>query len=262
MKSAQQTSAIHFSLHGLGQPVVLGHSFLCCGAMWSNQVGPLAEKHQVINIDARSHGQSAKVDDDFSLYDMVDDVLDVLDRLGIDRAIWAGLSVGGMVALRAALTVPDRVEALILLDTDAGAEKWLKRCRYALLGTATRFFGIGPMLPQIVRRMFGPTTLRNQPDLVSEWKEQFRQSDVLSVLKMLAALQTRDDLVDRLPDIRAPALVVCGAEDRALPPARSRRLAEGLPNARFVEIANAGHLVTLEQPRQVTAAILEFVESL
>ena len=98
---------IHFEDLGSGPPVVLGHSFLCSGEMWSPQVPKLAERHRVINIDERGHGHSGKLSEPFDLYDMVDDVLAVLDHLGIKNAVWAGLSIGGMVALRAALAFPD-----------------------------------------------------------------------------------------------------------------------------------------------------------
>lgn len=93
---------LSYEVSGSGPPVVLGHSFLCSGEMWTPQVGPLALGYQVINPDLRGHGNSGVVDAPFDLYDLVDDVLAVLDHLAIERAVWAGLSIGGMVALRAA----------------------------------------------------------------------------------------------------------------------------------------------------------------
>jgi len=262
MSSAiRDNPAIHFSVHGQGSAIVLGHSFLCSGAMWAEQVKPLAEQYRVVNIDFRGHGASGRVRGGFSIYDMVDDVLSVLDQLAIESAVWAGLSIGGMVALRAALTVPQRVDGLILLDTDAGAENWRKRTRLELLAAIARLAGIRPLLPQIVKQMFGATTIRTQPDLIAEWKQHFSELDLQSALKMLKALQTRDDVSPRLPEIAVPALVLCGAEDRALPPNRSRRIAEGLPSAKYVEIVDAGHLSTLEQPEKVTALMLEFLKA-
>ena len=256
----RQEIEIAFEAVGEGPAVVLLHSFLCSGAMWRNQVAPLAAHNQVINIDCRGHGASSGVSKPFNLYDMVEDVLAVLDVLRIDRAVWAGLSIGGMIALRAALRAPDRLSALILADTDAGSERFWSRLKYGALGRLVRVCGIRPVLPQITRQMFGRTTRRREPDLVAEWVDRFAHVDVPSALRTLQALNERDDLFPRLAEIDVPALVLVGAEDQSLPPDRSRRLARALPRARLVEIAGAGHLSSLEQPAAVTIAMLDFLE--
>ncbi len=251
--------SISFEEVGTGPPVVLGHSFLCSGAMWRGQVPALAPKYRVLNLDFRGHGRSSEVTESFSLYDAVSDVVAVLDELGIDKAVWCGLSIGGMVALRAALTCPDRVEALVLLDTDAGAEVPLRKAKYRGMGVAAGMFGIGPLLSPIARLMFGATTRRRNPHLVTEWKREFASVHVPSVLRGLDALMRRDSLLDRLPEITAPALVVVGAEDRSLPPPLSRRIHHALGDSRFVQIEAAGHLSALEQPDAVNASILDFL---
>lgn len=253
---------IHYTVRGEGRPIVLGHSFLCSGEMWAQQVEPLAAAgYRVINVDARGHGESGRIDAGFTLYDMVEDVVAVLDRLEVRRAVWAGLSIGGMVALRAALVVPERVEALILLDTDAGPESAWKRFKYSALGRIATTVGLRPVLPQVERLMFGATTRRQRPDLVAEWRERFGGVHLPSILRMLRALQDRDDVVPRLPEIAVPALVVVGEEDVSLPPIHSRVLARGLSGSRLVEVPGAGHLSALERPEAVTAAMLEFLRA-
>lgn len=148
---------IFFEDSGAGPPVVLGHSFLCSGKMWREQVPALAAKFRVINPDLRGHGRSGHVARPFSLYDALSDVIAVLDQLGIERASWCGLSIGGMVALRAALARPDRVAGLILLDTDAGAETAPRKLKYHAMGAGVRVIGLRPFLPSITRLMFGAT---------------------------------------------------------------------------------------------------------
>ncbi|MCG6877228.1 MAG: alpha/beta fold hydrolase [Betaproteobacteria bacterium] len=251
---------IAFEAVGDGPAVVLLHSFLCSGAMWQNQVGPLAAHNRVINIDCRGHGASSRVSRAFNLYDMVEDTLSVLDVLRIDRAAWAGLSIGGMIALRAALRAPDRLSALVLVDTDAGPERLWSRLKYTALGGLVRVCGVRPVLWQIRRQMFGRTTRQRKPDLVAEWVDRFARVDIPSALRTLEALNERDDLFPRLGEINVPALVLVGAEDQSLPPDRSRRLARALPHARLVEIPGAGHLSSLEQPAAVTNAMLDFLQ--
>jgi pimeloyl-ACP methyl ester carboxylesterase len=192
----------------------------------------------------------------------VADQLAVLDHLGIERAVWAGLSIGGMVALRAALTARERVAALILLDTHAGSERFFKRLKYRVMALAVSAFGTRPLLPAIVPLMFGKTTLGSKRDLVAEWRERFASVDVPSILRVLTAISSRDSVVDRLGEIEVPALVIVGAEDRTLPPACARQIAAGLPEAALLEVQGAGHLATLEQPEAVTGAMLDFLLSL
>lgn len=255
-----QGQSIWFQDSGAGPAVVLGHSFLCSGKMWREQAGALADHHRVLNLDLRGHGRSSEVTQPFSLYDAVSDVVAVLDELGIEKAVWCGLSVGGMVAMRAALTSPERVQGLVLLDTDAGREGLFRKLRYYGMGLGARLLGMGPFLAPIARLMFGPTTRRTNPALVKEWKDEFSTVHVPSMLRWLDALMQRDSLLPRLPEIGVPALVLVGAEDRSLPPALARRIHGQLPNSRIVEVPEAGHLSALEQPASVNEAMLGFLD--
>jgi pimeloyl-ACP methyl ester carboxylesterase len=252
---------IFFAESGAGPPLILGHSFLCSGKMWREQVPALARKFRVLNLDLRGHGKSGEAARPFSLYDAVSDVVAVLDQLAIGKAIWCGLSIGGMVAMRAALTCPERVAGLVLLDTDAGAETALRRLKYHAMGEGVRLLGVGPFLSPIARMMFGTTTLRQNPALVDEWKREFAAVHVPSIRRGLDALTQRDCVLSRLPQIQAPALVLVGEDDRSLPPARSHRIHELLRGSRFARIPAAGHLSALEQPAAVTQAMLDFLET-
>ena len=245
---------------GSGLPVVLGHSFLCSGDMWRDQVRALSSSYRIINIDFRGHGKSSPALESFSLYDAVGDVIGVLDSLQIERAVWCGLSVGGMVALRAAITEPDRVLALVILDSDAGAEHQLRVLKYRLMGIGARTIGIRPFLSPVARMMFGETTRRDRPSLVAEWREIFASVDVKSTLFGLAAVTGRDSILSRLPEISVPALVAVGLEDQSLEPRRSKRIRDGLADAEYAEISGAGHLSALEQPEAVNDVIERFLQ--
>ena len=244
---------------GAGPPLVLSHSFLCSGRMWREQVPVLGTKFRVINVDLRGHGRSSHVRRPFSIYDTVSDVLAVLDQLGIQMATWCGLSIGGMVALRAALTHPERVARLVLLDTDAGPETGLRKVKYRAMGFGTRIVGIRLFLPSIARLMFGATTRRRNPSLVSEWKDEISTMHVPSALHCLEALTNRDSLLGRLNRIGVPVLILVGEEDHSLPPSLSRRIHDRLAHSTFAMIPAAGHLSALEHPARVNDAILDFL---
>jgi pimeloyl-ACP methyl ester carboxylesterase len=253
---------IHFEDVGSGPPVVLGHSFLCSGEMWASQIEPLAERYRVVNIDERGHGRSGNLTEPFDLYDMVADVVAVLDELEIERAVWAGLSIGGMVAMRAAITVPNRISGLILVDTHAGAETPYKKVKYRAMALGVKTIGVRPLLPAISKLMFGSTTRQRNAELVKVWEERFSSVDVRSMILGLGALVRRDSVLDRLRQVEAPSLVIVGDEDVSLPPPCSREIASALPNSSLVVVAESGHLSSLEQPEAVTEAMLAFLDGL
>lgn len=253
---------ISFGDTGSGPPVLLTHSYFCSGEMWREQVPQLAEANRVVNVDLRGHGNSSAVRGPFSLYDLVEDIVQVLDMLDIERAAWAGLSIGGMVSMRAALTMPERVTGLLLLSTHAGSETRVRRIKYAVMRTAARHFGLDPILPAVSRLMFGKTTRRRNRHLVSEWKEKFRSTDLMSMLLYARCLVSRDSIVSRLGKVSVPALVMVGEEDTALPVHYAEEIAAELPDAQLVIVPEAGHLSALEHPTFVAEKMCRFLRAL
>ncbi len=251
---------IYYEVRGSGPPIVLGHSFLCSGEMWGPQLEPLGEHHQVLNLDLRGHGKSGPVIRPFGMYDLVEDVLAVLDREGVGRAVWAGLSIGGMVALRAALVAEERVSGLILLDTHAGRETAFNKLRSLVMGSMVKAFGPRLLAPELTRLFFSSDTRKTKQPLIDEWKERFASVHVPSMLRALRALRRRDSVLDRLGEIKGPALVIVGEDDGLLPPSYSNEIAAGLTDASLVVVEKAGHLSTLEQPESVTSAMVSFLQ--
>ena len=239
--------------------VLLGHSFLCSGEMWAPQVAALSSSYRLINVEWPGHGRSGPVTRAFSLEDLAEHIVVLFDHLKIERAVWAGLSIGGMVALRAALARPDRVDGLVLLNTTAGDDGLGAKIRFRIMGLMARLFGIGPLMPSVLSLMFGATTRRERTDLVAAWRSRFAAADVPSLLLTLDALMSRQSLLPRLPTIDMPALVMVGEEDTALPPEHSRAIAARLPRATLDIVPKTGHLSTLEQPDVVNAAMSAFL---
>ena len=253
---------LHYTVTGTGPAIVLVHSFLASSAMWEAQIPALSSEHTVLAVDLRGHGASGPIKRDVSIYDLVDDVLAILDAEGITRAVWAGLSIGGMISLRAALKAPERVAGLLLLDTHAGAERPLKKLRYHAMVLAARLFGIRPLLPQVLKLMFGRHTRAHNQPLVDEWRNRLATVPFPTIAHGVSALARREPLQAQLATIASPALVIVGLEDQALPPAYSREIAELLPRASLIEIPRCGHLSALEQPEAVTRAMLDFLHDL
>lgn len=223
-------------------------------------MGPLSDRRRVVNADFRGHGLSGPATAQFDLYDLVDDQIAVLDRLGIERAVWVGLSIGGMVAMRAALERPERVAALALFDTSARAEALAKKIRYRAMGWVARAAGLRPLAPTIVKLFFSDATRNADPDLVAEWRMRFASMHVPSMLRFLDALLSREPIVDRLGEIDVPTLVVVGADDTVTPPDLSEEIAAGIPDARLALVPHAGHLSALERADEANRALVDFLD--
>lgn len=257
------STTVSYNVVGDGPAIVMTHSFLFDHGMWRHQIPVLTERGwRVIAIDMRGHGNSGTSREPFGVYDVMDDTLAVLDAEGVDDAVWVGNSIGGFLSLRAALRHPQRVRALIIVDSDAGAERTGKRLQYRALAFGISTFGWRSVLSQIKPIMFGPTTRREDPNLVDEWSTKFQQLDRPSIVQGIKAITGRDDLLPLLGDISAPTLVVVGEEDKPLPPSRARLISEGIPNAELEIIEEAGHLSPLEQPERFNTALVTFLDGL
>lgn len=251
---------IYYEDTGSGLPVIMGHSILCSGEMWMYQVPRLSERYRVINVDQRGHGRSVPATGPYTIRDMVDDFVALLDHLEIDRAVWAGLSMGGMVAMHAAIVAPDRVSSLILLDTHAGAETLYKKVKYRAMSVGTMAFGVRPFFPAVIPLLFGRTTIEENTDLVEDWKQRFASIHIPSITRAVSALVKRPSILNELAEVNAPSLVIVGEEDASLPPPKSKEIADALPDAEMVVIPQAGHLAALEKPDEVTKVMLGFLD--
>lgn len=258
----RQGARIFYETEGEGPAILLGHSLLSDSKMWDGVAPALAKSHRVININVRGHGGST-APGPFTLEDLADDWLAILDREGIKSAVLCGLSMGAMTALRVALAAPERVRGLILLDTSADPEIPMKRPQYAAMIGIVRAFGhIDPIYEIVKRLMFSEKTLRERPELVAEEVRRMKERDAHQVYHAVHAVIDRGPLLDRVGRIRAPALVMVGADDAATVPARAESLATALPNARLHVIPDAGHLSAVEAPDVIIREINEFLSTL
>ena len=250
---------LNYEVSGSGPAIVLTHSFLCDGSLFTHQVAALERTHRVINVDLRGHGRSGPSESPYTIYDLMDDVAAVLDAEGVVSAVWMGLSIGGFLSLRAALTRPERVRALVLIDTDAGTETAWNKLKYTALKWGLQTVGPRFIVPAVMPIMFGRTTLRSRPELRADYRQRFLNVRIKSICSGIDAITGRDDLVGRLSGIRVPTLVVVGEEDKPLPLWKSRRIASSIPGAELVVIPKAGHLSTIENPAPVTDAVTRFL---
>jgi 3-oxoadipate enol-lactonase len=231
--------------------VVLSNSLGATRGMWDPQVPGLAERFRVVTYDARGHGESPAPAGPYTLDDLVDDLVALLDEVGASRAHVAGLSLGGMTAMRLALREPQRLDRLALLCTSArpDPQPFLDRAATVRAG------GTAPLAPGIAARWLTPEYAAGHPDLVAKLEAMIAGADDEGYANC-AEVVANVDLVDDLAGVTAPTLVVAGWEDLALPPAHQELIAASIPGAELLTISPGAHLANLEQPLQVTGALL------
>ena len=249
-------------LIGSGPDLVLWHSLLCDGSMWDPQIAELRDRYRIVNIDAPGHGRSAATTAPYTMDDCVTSAEQVMDTIGVARTSWCGLSWGGMVGMRLALRDPDRLDALVLMDTSARRERPAKKAGYRVLEAIAKRTGAIPLVQRpILPLFFTAATMRDRPELVARFSQRLERMDRTSLVHAVdAVIFERDDVSAEIGRIEAPTLVMVGDQDRATPPAEAELIASQIPGARLVTIPRAAHLANLEQPAFVNAEIGRFLE--
>ena len=181
----------------------------------------------------------------------------MIDHLGIERAVLGGMSQGGFLSLRAALTAPERVRALILLDTQAGAEQPDKVIAYqGMIDTWAAVGAVDELAAAVA------SIIIDQPGENERWIAKWKAMPKESIVEPGRCLLGREDIPDRLGEITCPALVVHGLADTAIEMALAERLSDGLAGSRGVVQVPGAHAANLTHPEPVNAAIIEFLASL
>ncbi|MGA0601706.1 alpha/beta fold hydrolase [Caulobacter sp. KR2-114] len=242
---------IHYEVHGDGPPLLLTHGYSATAQMWRPQIEPFSKHFKLITWDMRGHGQSDYPDDQgaYSEAATVADMAAILDAVGARRAIIGGLSLGGYMSLAFHLKHPERTRALLIIDTgpgykkDEGREGWNANA----LKTAERYQKDG-----LARLAAGSEEMRTA---------SHRSADGL-VRAARGMLTQRDArVINSLPDIAVPSLVVVGADDTPFL-AASDYMAGKIPGAQKAVIPHAGHSANLDQPAAFNKAVLDFLATL
>jgi pimeloyl-ACP methyl ester carboxylesterase len=243
--------------------VLLMPSLLCDVEMFAHLAKSLADRYRVLHLEMRGHGRSSAPSRRFTQEDQADDVAAVLDHARVPIATLVGLSQGGFAAMRAALYHPTRVRALVLLNTSAAPEVTRARLKYMALAASALAVGVTePVAKAVLPLMFSEGFLRDHPDTVEHWKRKWLQLDGRGTFYAVDAVANRGDIRAMLPRISAPTLVISGQGDRALAAEKGRAIADAIAGAKYVELAGAGHLSTVEQPEESTRVVRAFLDAL
>ncbi len=253
--------SLRYDESGTGLPVVLIHGFPLCRRMWRPQVQALSKTGcRVICPDLPGFGQSPPKPGVVSMDAYADAVMDLLDRLGIDRAVVGGMSMGGYVLLNMAERYPQRLAAALYIVTRAAADDPAGKVRRVELADQVRG-GNRSVVPDVFEKLlFAPATLKKQPELVKEVRAWMDAASPEGVAAGLLAMRSRRDYLELLPELAVPALVIGAAQDLAVPASHAEALAAGLPDAELHILPNAGHMANLEQADSFNQIVLAFLQ--
>jgi 3-oxoadipate enol-lactonase len=242
---------------GDGPVVVFSHGLLMNHTMFAAQVEALRDGYRVVTWDQRGHGE-AEHEGTWSYWDSAEDLLALLDHLGVQRAVLAGMSQGGFLSMRAALLSPERVRALVLIDTQAGAEDPAVVPLYE--GMAASWAADGPS-PDILD--YTVVAILGSGADEQAWREHWRSLPRHRSLQIMHPLATRDDLTDRIAEITCPVLVIHGDADASIAVEKGQALVDGMPGAEaLVLVPGAGHSANLTHPESVNPALRAFLDRL
>jgi 3-oxoadipate enol-lactonase len=230
--------------------VVLLHAIGTSMRMWAPQVPILSRDHRVISIDLRGHGRSPAPVGPYAMAELARDVIDILDRLEIERASICGLSLGAMVALTMVAIAPDRVDRLVaasVVAVPASPLAWRERAQRVLAG------GSSAISDLVVERWGYRDRAPAIAELVRDALATTAPEGYAGCCEAIAGMDLRPDL----PIVTAPALLLAGSADPAAPVSVARDMAAAMPDARVTVIEGAAHLLNVEAPTATTDAILE-----
>jgi pimeloyl-ACP methyl ester carboxylesterase len=243
---------------GSGPAVILSHGFLMDREMFASQLDALAPEFRVITWDERGFGETEFDGQPFTYWDSAADCLGLLEHLSIDRAVLGGMSQGGFLSLRAALMAPERVRALVLIDTQAGVEDPERLPGYRQMQQT--WLDVGPV-DELTETVAG--LIIGDPQLNAAWIAKWKEMPRETLRAPGDCLFDRDDVSDRLGEISCPAIVFHGTADMSIEMERAEELCRGLSGcAGVVRIDGAPHASNLTHPDEVNGPLLDFLRSL
>lgn len=237
---------------GSGPPLVFLHPIAMRLEFWGEVAAKLSRNYRTVCVDLRGHGRNAPTAEPYSIQDLASDVIALARRLGLPPAVFVGCSLGGMVAQGVAIASPELVAGLVLSNTthrtsEAGAEVMRGRARRCL-------DDMQGAIASDIERWFTPAFRAGAPDKVEEVRRWALANDPRTVANGWLAIAALDNEA-AAANIDVPVLAMTGSLDPASPPEATRAMQRAFPNARYLELADAGHFAPIEQPQAYAEAV-------
>jgi pimeloyl-ACP methyl ester carboxylesterase len=241
--------------------VILIHGFPFNKSMWNDQMEALTENYRVIAYDVRGFGDSEAGTDDFSIELFVNDLINLMDALKIEKAMLCGLSMGGYIALNAIENFPKRFSALILCDTNCVADtpEAVEKRMNAIENIDK--YGVETYANESLKNLFAPISFITNQEKIAVIKEMIMKASVQSLSGTLLALTRRKETCNKLGKIKVPVLIMVGEDDKITPPVAARQMHKNIKGSILKVIENAGHLSNIENSYEFNIHLEKFISS-
>lgn len=261
LNSTKRISNISVSYVDLGDglPVVFLHGFPFNKSMWKDQHNLAKQNFRVIAPDLRGFGNSQD-DSDLSINLFADDLLALMNELHLDQVVLCGLSMGGYIALNAIQRFPERINAIILCDTQCNADTEEGKAKRLKSIQDIKSNGITDFTEGFLKNVFHPETLSSKPEIVAGLKNMMLSNSEHAFTHGLKALAERNETCSKLDQINVPALIICGSDDTLTPVSKSQYLHENIKGSQLSIIQKAGHISNMEQPEEFNKIIIDFLK--
>lgn len=253
---------VSYSVHGPDDaPVVIFiHGFPLNKSMWNAQMDALKDNYRVIAYDIRGHGNSDPGIDDFFIELFVNDLLRFMEKLGIEKSILCGLSLGGYIALNAVLKYPGRFDGLILNDTQCIADTPEIKENRCMAIIRIKEKGVDQYADEIIKNLFASESFTKKKNVIKAVKEMILSTHKQSLCNTLHALAERKETCTRLEEINIPVLIMVGKEDKITLIAAAQQMHEKIRDSSLTIILHAGHISNMENPTEFNFQLVKFLE--
>jgi pimeloyl-ACP methyl ester carboxylesterase len=263
MALPQTEFALHFEAQGSGLPLLLIHGFPLSSRMWAGQLEALSSQAQVLAPDLPGFGDSPISDTANTVERYAEDCAAVLDALDLlEPVAVGGFSMGGYAAFAFARLFPERVRALLLLSTRAGADSAEGKANRDKSIAGVKEHGASAVTEAMFPKFLAPATYTERPEVAAAAKDLMAAATPEGIIAGLSAMRDRLDSTPLLTGMKVPTLIIHGNEDQLIPPSEAEIMDAGIKGSQLHLIANAGHLPNLEQPEEFNRIVSNFLKNL
>lgn len=250
-----------FTDNGSGLPLLLIHAFPLNAAIWKPQRRELCHNFRVVSFSLPGFGRGGDFVAGTSIDDCANLAVELLDELRIDRAVVAGCSMGGYIALAMQRRHPGRVLGMILASTRADADSPEAAAKRLAQAQTIREGGLPDFLAGMREKLIGPSTRASVPDVLHLVDEMLATATIEGTAGMLEAMARREDSSAQLSSVDIPVCLIAGEEDTLIPPAVAELMHKLQPSAELHVLPNSGHLSCLERPVLFNEVVTSFLRS-
>ncbi|HFL9396004.1 TPA: alpha/beta fold hydrolase [Escherichia coli] len=238
-------------------PIIFVHGFFMNSKMFKYQLNELEEKHRVVCINVRGFDKNTEKTEQFSLYDIVDDILSIANSLQLDKFILGGMSMGGYVALRFALSYPERLSGLILMATQAEQDPPEIASSYMELCNGWQ----DPIIKENIISSLLPVFFGNNVSEAESWRQVWLGHHPENIRNAMNAMLERDDISDKVHTITTPTLILHGSSDTGIPPEKAIEMHKMIAHSELKIIPDANHALNITHAEEVNIIIRKWLQN-